>query len=109
LRLVRTQSWRRERVHALTARFRAAARAAGVPLTDSCTPIQIVVLGSAARALQAQQALRAAGFWVVAIRPPTVPAGSARLRITLSAAHTEAQVDGLVAALARLCELPVPA
>jgi 8-amino-7-oxononanoate synthase len=109
LRLARIESWRRERLHALTARFRAGAHAAGVPLTDSVTPIQPIVLGSAARTLQAQQALRAAGFWVVAIRAPTVPAGSARLRITLSAAHTEAQIDGLIAALARLCELPVPA
>jgi 8-amino-7-oxononanoate synthase len=109
LRLVRTEGWRRERLHALTARFRAGARAAGVQLTDSLTPIQPVPLGSAARALAAQQALRAAGFCVVAIRPPTVPAGRARLRITLSAAHTEAQVDGLISALARLCEHPVPA
>ncbi len=53
-------------------------------------------------ALSAQKALLEAGFWVVAIRPPTVPAGSARLRITLSAAHTEDQVDALVETLGRL-------
>jgi 8-amino-7-oxononanoate synthase len=101
LRLVQAEGWRRERLHALTARFRAAALAAGLPLSPSPSPIQPVLLGSAAAALAAQEALAQCGFWVVAIRPPTVPPGSARLRITLSAAHTEAQVDALVAALAR--------
>jgi 8-amino-7-oxononanoate synthase len=100
LRLAQEEHWRRERVLALTARFRRAAQAAGVPLSGSTTPIQPVVLGSAAAALAAQRALARAGFWVVAIRPPTVPRGAARLRITLSATHTEAQVDALAAHLA---------
>jgi 8-amino-7-oxononanoate synthase len=97
------ESWRRERVLALTARLRAAAMKRGVPLTDSVTPIQPILLGSSEAALQAQEALAASGFWVVAIRPPTVPRGTARLRITLSAAHTEEQVDALAAALGRVC------
>jgi len=96
LALAQTESWRRERVAALTVRFRTAARAAGVPLSTSLTPIQPIELGSAAAALAAQRQLQEAGLWVVAIRPPTVPAGSARLRITLSAAHTEEEVDTLV-------------
>jgi 8-amino-7-oxononanoate synthase len=104
LALVRTESWRRERLTALTARFRSAALAAGVPLTTSTTPIQPVLLGSAARALAAQRELAAAGFWVVAIRPPTVPAGSARLRVTLSAAHTAGEIDALVEHLAVVSE-----
>src|SRR6266403_1831365 len=104
LELAQAESWRRERVLALTARFRRHAKEAQVPLGDSATPIQPVVLGSAAAALAAQRQLQEAGLWVVAIRPPTVPQGSARLRITLSAAHTEAQVDELVAQLARACE-----
>jgi 8-amino-7-oxononanoate synthase len=62
-----------------------------------------VLLGSAAAALAAQRQLAAAGSWVVAIRPPTVPAGSARLRVTLSAAHTEAQVDALAEQLGFAC------
>jgi 8-amino-7-oxononanoate synthase len=99
LALAQREPWRRERVQALTARFRVRALEAGVPLAPSSTPIQPVLLGSAAAALGAQRALERAGFWVVAIRPPTVPRGSARLRVTLSAAHTEAQVDGLVEAL----------
>jgi 7-keto-8-aminopelargonate synthetase-like enzyme len=67
------------------------------------TPIQPVLLGTSEAALHAQHHLHAAGFCVVAIRPPTVPQGSARLRVTLSAAHTEAQVDELVETLSRFC------
>jgi 8-amino-7-oxononanoate synthase len=100
LRIAREETWRRERVSALTARFRAVARQAGVPLTDSVTPIQPIPLGSAPAALATQQALREAGFWVVAIRSPTVPAGAERLRITLTAGHQESQVESLAAALA---------
>jgi 8-amino-7-oxononanoate synthase len=102
LRLVDEESWRRERVLALTARFRAAAKQLDLPLTASDTPIQPVILGTPEAALAAQKALWEAGFWVVAIRPPTVPAGSARLRVTLSAAHTESQVDALVETLGRI-------
>src|SRR5205823_5109477 len=87
LELIQTESWRRERLLCLTARFRRQAREAGVPLADSPTPIQPVLFGSAAAALAAQRELEEAGFWVVAIRPPTVPPGSSRLRVTLSAAH----------------------
>ena len=67
------------------------------------TPIQPILLGSSEAALLAQRDLLAEGFCVVAIRPPTVPQGSARLRVTLSAAHTEAQVDALVETLSRVC------
>jgi 8-amino-7-oxononanoate synthase len=102
LRIAREESWRRERVLALTARFRAAARQAAVPLADSATPIQPIPMGSSQAALAAQHALREAGFWVVAIRSPTVPAGAERLRITLTAAHAESQVDALVDALSRI-------
>jgi 8-amino-7-oxononanoate synthase len=103
LRIAQRESWRRERVLALAHRFRRAALALGVPLGNSSTPIQPVMLGSAAAAIQAQQKLMDAGFWVVAIRPPTVPRGSARLRVALSAAHTDEQVDALAETLARVC------
>ena len=103
LTLVRTESWRRERLRTLVGRFRVAAHALGVPLANSTTPIQPVLLGSAAAALAAQRELASAGYWVVAIRPPSVPAGSARLRVTLSAAHTEAEIDGLAEQLGRAC------
>ena len=103
LRLVRGEPWRRERLRALIARFRSGVEQHGLPLADSATPIQPVILGSAAAALTASRRLRDAGFWVAAIRPPTVPEGSARLRITLSAAHADDEVDALVDALAGAC------
>ena len=103
LRIAREETWRRDRVSALTARFRAAARQAGVPLADSATPIQPIPIGSAKAALEAQQALRENGFWVVAIRSPTVPPGSERLRITLTAGHQESEIDALVEALGGAC------
>jgi len=94
------ESWRRERVLALTARFRALALAAGLPLADSTTPIQPVLLGGADAAVQASAKLLERGFFVAAIRPPTVPADTSRLRITFSATHREADVDALAHALA---------
>jgi 8-amino-7-oxononanoate synthase len=103
LALIQAESWRRERLGAHIARFRQLAADAGVPLMNSTTPIQPVLLGSAAAALTVQRQLEAAGLCVVAIRPPTVPAGSARLRVTLSAAHTAAQLEQLVEHLARAC------
>ncbi|MGA1206678.1 MAG: 8-amino-7-oxononanoate synthase [Gammaproteobacteria bacterium] len=84
--------------------FRALAREAGIPLTDSQTAIQPVILGADAAALAASESLWADGYWVSAIRPPTVPEGTARLRITLSAAHRFEQIDGLVGALVRACQ-----
>lgn len=100
LRLVREEGWRRERVRAHVARFRSGCERAALDLMDSPTPIQPVVVGSAARAFEVSARLAERGFYVPAIRPPTVPEGSARLRITLSAVHEESQVDALVAALA---------
>ncbi len=64
------------------------------------TPIQPLVLGAESRALALSRHLFERGYWVAAIRPPTVPPGTARLRITLSAAHTQEQIDGLLQALA---------
>ena len=97
--LVQAEGWRRERLRALAARLRAGAAQLGLPLQPVDGPIQPLLVGDAARAMQLSAALLARGYWVGAIRPPTVPAGTARLRITLSAAHDEAAVDGLLEAL----------
>ena len=100
LRIATQEPWRRTRLEAAISRFRERAQRLGVPLAASMTAIQPVLFGTAGSALAASDALRAAGYWVTAIRPPTVPPGTARLRITLSAAHADADIDGLVDALA---------
>jgi len=100
LELLRTEGWRREHLNKLVARFREGAAAIGLTLMDSATPIQPILIGDSARALRLSALLRARGLLVTAIRPPTVPAGSARLRVTLSAAHSEAQLELLLHALA---------
>lgn len=100
LALLRAEGWRRDHLNALIARFRAGARAIGLSLMDSPTPIQPILIGGSAQAMALSAELRQRGILVGAIRPPTVPAGTARLRVTLSASHTEAQVDRLLQALA---------
>jgi 8-amino-7-oxononanoate synthase len=90
-----------ERAHlaALVARLRRGSEVLGLRLLPSATPIQPLVLGSAERALAWAEAVRAAGCYCPAVRPPTVPKASARLRISLSAAHTTEDVDRLLEAL----------
>jgi 8-amino-7-oxononanoate synthase len=99
LRIVREEAWRREALRTRIAQFREGAARRGLAVMPSTTPIQPLVLGSETAALTASHRLAEAGYRVTAIRPPTVPAGTARLRITLSAAHTPQQVEGLLAAL----------
>ncbi|MGI8560307.1 MAG: 8-amino-7-oxononanoate synthase [Luteimonas sp.] len=100
VQLARRDHWRREKLVTLIARFRGAAARHGLELLPSSTPIQPLHCGGNARAMAMARGLEEAGHWVAAIRPPTVPEGSARLRITLSALHDEAQIDALVDALA---------
>ena len=109
VRQARTQDWRRERLRGLVATFRELAGAAGLALLPSDTPIQPVLVGADATALAMSAALEEAGYWVGAIRPPTVAPGQARLRVTLSALHTPAEVAGLVEALARARDRAVAA
>ncbi|MCF5803390.1 MULTISPECIES: 8-amino-7-oxononanoate synthase [Pseudomonas syringae group] len=99
LQLLRTEHWRREHLARLIQQFRRGAEQLGLQLMDSFTPIQPIMIGDAGRALRLSQLLRERGLLVTAIRPPTVPAGSARLRVTLSAAHSEADVQLLLEAL----------
>ena len=100
LELLRREAWRREHLAALIRQFRQGAEQIGLQLMDSPTPIQPILIGDSAQALKLSRMLRDRGLLVTAIRPPTVPAGGARLRVTLSAAHSEAQVQLLLNALA---------
>lgn len=100
LELLSSESWRREHLNKLIGRFRQGAAEIGLSLMASPTPIQPILVGDSERALKLSALLKARGLLVGAIRPPTVPAGSARLRVTLSAAHSEAQLEQLLDALA---------
>jgi 8-amino-7-oxononanoate synthase len=102
LAIAREEEWRREHLAMLVARFRTGARALGLRLGPATTPIQPVMAGEAPAALAAAEALFDAGLWVTPIRPPTVPAGSARLRVTFSAVHQAGDVDRLLEALANI-------
>jgi 8-amino-7-oxononanoate synthase len=100
LELLRSEHWRREHLQALIHQFREGAQQIGLTLMDSFTPIQPILIGDSERAMRLSRLLRERGLLVTAIRPPTVPAGSARLRVTLSAAHSAAQVQLLLEGLA---------
>ena len=102
LRLIREEPWRREHLHALVCRFRCGAAQLKLPLMDSETPVQPLRVGDPERAVRLSRALLERNILIGAIRPPTVPSGSARLRITFSAAHRESDVDRLLAVLAEV-------
>ena len=108
VQLAQADEWRRDKLFALIARFRRGAAELGLPLAASTSAIQPLLLGSATAALAAAQTLERRGLLVSAIRPPTVPSGQARLRITLSAANEEAHVDRLLDTLETLHLPPAP-
>jgi len=80
----------------------------GLSLLESWTPIQPLLVGDAGQSVAVSEALRQRGILISAIRPPTVPVGTARLRITFSAAHSEQQVDRLLDALESVLTRPLP-
>ena len=100
LSILRDDHERRRHLHALIARFRAGAQALGCALMPSLSAIQPILCGESGVAVALAERLAERGVWVPAIRPPTVPAGTARLRVSLSAAHSSEDVDVLLAALA---------
>ncbi|TWH99125.1 8-amino-7-oxononanoate synthase [Luteimonas cucumeris] len=102
VKIARREEWRRVKLRESIVRLRTSAAAHGLELLPSDTPIQPFICGSEARALAFATALEDAGYWVAAIRPPTVPEGGARLRITLSALHGAAEIDGLIDTLSRV-------
>ncbi|MEL3925831.1 8-amino-7-oxononanoate synthase [Aeromonas enteropelogenes] len=99
IELVRGADESRARLARLIARFRQGAQALGWQLGASDTPIQPLLVGESGAALRLAERLRGCGIWAGAIRPPTVPVGTARLRITLSAAHRDEDIDRLLDAL----------
>jgi 8-amino-7-oxononanoate synthase len=102
LLLIKNENWRRERLQQLIAQLRTGLDGLPWSLMPSLTPIQPLIVGSNTDALALSEHLREQGILVPAIRPPTVPQGTARLRISLSAAHTEADVAQLIGALHEL-------
>lgn len=102
LRLVREDSWRRVKLRRLIKHFKRGADKKGIPLLASETAIQPVMLGENEAAMKASEELFEQGILVTAIRPPTVPLGTARLRVTLTATHEEAQVDRLLDVLGHI-------
>lgn len=112
LQLIEREEWRREHLQGLISRLRQGLtqglQGSSWRLGESPTAIQPVVIGPNDAALAVMDGLRARGLWVPAIRPPTVAEGTARLRIALSAAHTEVDIDRLVQALTELAVAMTP-
>jgi 8-amino-7-oxononanoate synthase len=108
LQLIEREDWRRSHLQQLITRLRsglsAGLQGSGWKLSDSQTAIQPLLIGRNDEALAVMDGLRLRGIWVPAIRPPTVPEGTARLRIALSAAHAETDVDQLLEALTTLAK-----
>lgn len=102
IHLARQDNWRREKLSNLIQRFREGAQQIGLRLSHPSSPIQPLMLGTAQAAITVTSQLEQHGFLVTAIRPPTVPEHSSRLRITLSAAHKEEDVDHLLDALIKV-------
>ncbi|MFT7460693.1 MAG: 8-amino-7-oxononanoate synthase [Planctomycetota bacterium] len=99
LDIVKRENWRRDKLQELIAYFQQSMKNTEYELMPSSTAIQPIVIGDNNRALLLSEKLLASGLQVSAIRPPTVPVGSARLRITLSASHEKADIDQLIKAL----------
>lgn len=99
LQILAEESWRREKLQSLIGQFRKGASELGFELIDSITPIQPIIIGASEQTLNLSEKLLEKNILISAIRPPTVPEGTARLRVTFSATHTEEHVDKLLAML----------
>jgi 8-amino-7-oxononanoate synthase len=99
LQILQSENWRRDHLNLLISHFRAGAQRLGLQIANSMSPIQPIMIGDQARTLDVAERLAQRGILIIAIRPPTVPVGSSRLRITFSAEHSLAQVDQLLNAL----------
>lgn len=105
LRIIAAESWRRERLRAHARRLRECAALLPWRLLPSDSAVQAIVIGAVDDTMAAMDALWTRGLWVPGIRPPTVPAGASRLRVSLSAAHEPAHVEALCAALVEVAGL----
>lgn len=105
IELVQTEQWRRDKLYDNIALFQQRAAVAGIPCLAATGAIQAVMLGDSEQAVAVSQQLRERGIWLTAIRPPTVPPGTARLRVTLSASQQPADIEYLIQMLqqALLC------
>ncbi len=108
LKIVQQESWRREHLQQLIQQFRAGAEQMGLQLMDSSTPIQPILIGDSRQAIELSQKLQDQNILITAIRPPTVPDNTARLRITFSATHTEQHVEQLLNALLNITTQSTP-
>ena len=102
LKIIENEPQRRSHLQNLIVQFKQGAEQIGLQLMSSDTAIQPVIVGDSAKAMAMSAQLKERGIMVTAIRPPTVPAGTARLRITLSAAHSTQQVAQLLSALEQI-------
>lgn len=104
LKLVQQDDWRRQQLQSLIRQFRSGVADLGLELMESETPIQPIIIGDPAKAVAMSQQLLDQGLLITAIRPPTVPRDTARLRITLSASHTRQHIDQLILALSQITD-----
>lgn len=102
LQLLEKENWRREKLQSLINQFRKGAAELGLNLIDSMTAIQPIIIGSSEETLRLSEKILEKNILISAIRPPTVAEGSARLRVTFSAAHTEEHVNKLLSVLSEL-------
>lgn len=94
--MAESEQWRRDKLAQLIAQFRHMATLHGIELSNSQTAIQPLIIGDSFKALQIAEQLKQQGFWITAIRPPTVPANTARLRITLTTNHKQQDIKDLI-------------
>lgn len=99
LQLMRDEPWRREAIQRHILTLASFMQDKSLRLLSSRSPIQAIIIGSNEAAIAASAALKAQGLWIPAIRPPTVPPGTARLRVSLTAGHTDDDMKALLAAL----------
>ena len=102
LKLVQQENWRREKLNMLIKQFKQGAKELGITLMPSDTAIQPIMIGSTEKAVSLSQQLQETGILLTAIRPPTVPKNTARLRVTLSALHSEDDVEYLLDCLLKI-------